>query len=278
MEIFSSNRSFGGWTKMFSHFSNSCNGIMRCSIYIPPQADTRLVPVLYWLSGLTCTHENFITKAGAQQFASELGLIIVVPDTSPRGAGIQGEDEDYDLGTGAGFYINATQEKWSAYYRMEDYIIHELPKVIEKNFPAKKDSKGIFGHSMGGHGALTLALKYPKYFRSVSAFAPICAASQCAWGKKAFTAYFGDNKDDWLKHDANELMKTSSLNIPMLIDQGSDDEFLEKELNFKKFEVTCSNKKYPSTFRIQKGYDHSYFFIASFIEDHIRFHAKELSI
>ena len=263
---------------MFSHSSDSCNGIMRCSIYLPPQADTRQVPVLYWLSGLTCTHENFITKAGTQQFASELGLMIVVPDTSPRGAGIEGEDEDYDLGTGAGFYINATQEKWSVHYRMEDYIIHELPKVIEEHFPAKKDTQGIFGHSMGGHGALTLALKYPHNFRSVSAFAPICAPSQCPWGKKAFTAYFGENKEDWLKHDANELMKTSSLNIPMLIDQGSEDEFLEKELNFKKFEVTCSSKNYPATFRMQKGYDHSYFFIASFIEDHIRFHAKELSI
>ena len=278
MEIFSSSRSFGGWTKMFSHSSNSCNGIMKFSIYLPPQADKCQVPVLYWLSGLTCTHENFITKAGAQKFASELGLMIVVPDTSPRESGIEGEDEDYDLGTGAGFYINATQEKWSTHYRMEDYIIHELPKVIEGHFPAKKDTKGIFGHSMGGHGALTLALKYPQKFRSVSAFAPICAPSQCPWGKKAFTAYFGDNKEDWLKHDANELMKTSSLNIPMLIDQGSEDEFLEKELNFKKFEVTCSSKNYPSTFRMQKGYDHSYFFIASFIEDHIRFHAKELSI
>tara|TARA_B100001123_G_scaffold193780_1_gene220877 strand:+ start:232 stop:1068 length:837 start_codon:yes stop_codon:yes gene_type:complete len=278
MEIFSSNRSFGGWTKMFSHFSDSCNGIMRCSIYLPPQAEIRQVPVLYWLSGLTCTHENFITKAGAQQFASELGLMIVVPDTSPRGAGIEGEDEDYDLGTGAGFYINATQGKWAAHYRMEDYIIHELPKIIEEHFPAKKDTRGIFGHSMGGHGALTLALKYPHNFRSVSAFAPICAPSQCPLGKKAFTAYFGDNKEDWLKHDANELMKTSSLNIPMLIDQGSEDEFLENELNFKKFEVTCSTKNFPATFRMQKGYDHSYFFIASFIEDHIRFHAKELSI
>ena len=251
---------------------------MKCSVYIPPQADISQVPVLYWLSGLTCNHENFITKAGAQQFASELGLMIVVPDTSPRGAGLEGEDEDYDLGTGAGFYINATQDKWSAHYRMEDYIIHELPKVIEEHFPAKKDTRGIFGHSMGGHGALTLALKYPHNFRSVSAFAPICAPSQCPLGKKAFTAYFGDNKEDWLKHDANELMKTSSLNIPMLIDQGSDDEFLEKELNFKKFEVTCSKKNYPATFRMQKGYDHSYYFIASFIEDHIRFHAKELSI
>ena len=277
MEIFSSNRSFGGWTKMFSHSSDICNGIMKCSVYIPPQADISQVPVLYWLSGLTCTHENFITKAGAQKFASELGLMIVVPDTSPRGAGIEGEDEFYDLGTGAGFFINATKEKWSTHYRMEDYIIHELPKVIEEHFPAKKNTQGIFGHSMGGHGALTLALKYPNNFRSVSAFAPICAPSQCPWGKKAFTAYFGENQDDWLKNDANELMKTSSISIPMLIDQGSDDEFLEKELNFKQFEDTCSKKNYPSTFRMHKGYDHSYYFIASFIEDHMRFHAKELS-
>ena len=277
MEIFSSNRSFGGWTKMFSHSSDICNGIMKCSVYIPPQADISQVPVLYWLSGLTCTHENFITKAGAQQFASELGLMIVVPDTSPRGAGIEGEDEFYDLGTGAGFFINATKEKWSTHYRMEDYIIHELPKVIEEHFPANINTQGIFGHSMGGHGALTLALKYPNNFRSVSAFAPICAPSNCPWGKKAFTAYFGENQDDWLKNDANELMKTSSISIPMLIDQGSDDEFLEKELNFKQFEDTCSKKNYPSTFRMHKGYDHSYYFIASFIEDHMRFHAKELS-
>ena len=276
MEILSSNHSFGGWTKMFSHSSYSCNGIMKCSIFLPPQTDKGQVPVLYWLSGLTCTHENFITKAGAQQFASELGLMIVAPDTSPRGAGIEGEDEDYDLGTGAGFYINATQDKWSAHYRMEDYIIHELPKVIEEHFPAKKNSKGIFGHSMGGHGALTLALKYPHKFRSVSAFAPICAPTQSPWGIKAFTAYLGENNEDWLNNDANELMKISSSTIPMLIDQGSEDEFLEKELNFNQFKVTCANKNYPGTFRMQKGYDHSYYFIASFIEDHIRFHAKEL--
>ena len=276
MEIFSSNRSFEGWTKMFNHYSDSCKGVMRCSIYLPPQSEICQVPVLYWLSGLTCTHENFITKAGVQRFASELGLMIVVPDTSPRETGVQGEDDDYDIGTGASFYVNATQGKWSTHYRMEDYIIHELPKVIEKHFPAKKETKGIFGHSMGGHGALTLSLKYPNNFRSVSAFAPICAPSNCSWGKKAFKAYFGENKAEWLKHDANELMKSSYSTIPMLIDQGSEDEFLEKELNFNKFEVTCSSKNYPATFRIQKGYDHSYFFIASFIEDHIRFHAKAL--
>ena len=276
MEIFASSRSFGGWTKMFSHPSESCGGIMKCSVYLPPQAESSKVPVLYWLSGLTCTHENFITKAGAQKFAAELGIMLVAPDTSPREAGIDGEDDAYDLGTGAGFYINATQQKWASNYRMEDYIIHELPKIIETHFPVLKDRQGIFGHSMGGHGALTLALKYPDRFRSVSAFAPICAPSQCPWGEKGFSAYLGENREDWKKHDANELMKTSDMKIPMLIDQGSADDFLERELNFELFEKTCKSKNYPATFRMQEGYDHSYFFISSFIEDHLRFHSENL--
>ena len=276
MEIFTSNRSFGGWTKMFSHSSESCGGIMKCSVYLPPQAESEKVPVLYWLSGLTCTHENFITKAGAQQFASEHGLMLVAPDTSPRGAGIDGEDEDYDLGTGAGFYINATQDKWSTHYRMEDYIIQELPKVIREHFPIQEDRQGIFGHSMGGHGALTLALKNPQRFCSVSAFAPICAPTLCPWGEKVFTAYLGENREEWQKHDANELMKISEMSIPMLIDQGSADDFLERELNFKHFEATCVSRNYPATFRMQEGYDHSYYFIASFIRDHINFHSEHL--
>ena len=261
---------------MFSHSSESCGGIMKCSVYLPPQAESEKVPVLYWLSGLTCTHENFITKAGAQQFASEHGLMLVAPDTSPRGAGIDGEDEDYDLGTGAGFYINATQEKWSTHYRMEDYIIQELPKVIREHFPIQEDRQGIFGHSMGGHGALTLALKNPQRFRSVSAFAPICAPTLCPWGEKVFTAYLGENREEWLKHDANELMKISKMSIPMLIDQGSADDFLERELSFKQFEAICASKNYPATFRMQEGYDHSYYFIASFIQDHINFHSEHL--
>ncbi len=262
---------------MFSHPSESCGGIMKCSVYLPPQAESSKVPVLYWLSGLTCTHENFITKAGAQKFAAELGLMLVAPDTSPREAGIDGEDDAYDLGTGAGFYINATQQKWASNYRMEDYIIHELPKIIETHFPVLKDRQGIFGHSMGGHGALTLALKYPDRFRSVSAFAPICAPSQCPWGEKGFSAYLGENREDWKEHDANELMKTSDMKIPMLIDQGSADDFLERELNFKLFEKTCERRNYPATFRMQEGYDHSYFFISSFIEDHLRFHSENLT-
>jgi len=249
---------------------------MKCSIYLPPKAELEKVPVLYWLSGLTCTHENFITKAGAQQTASELGLMLVAPDTSPRGAGVDGEDDDYDLGTGAGFYINATREKWAEHYRMEDYIIHELPKVIRENFPVLNECQGIFGHSMGGHGALTLALKHPRLFRSVSAFAPICAPSQCPWGQKAFTEYLGDDRMEWLKHDANELMKTTSMKTPMLIEQGSADDFLERELNLELFRETCSDRNYPATFRIKEGYDHSYYFIATFIEDHLRFHSEQL--
>ena len=249
---------------------------MKCSIYLPPKAELEKVPVLYWLSGLTCTHENFITKAGAQQTASELGLMLVAPDTSPRGAGVDGEDDDYDLGTGAGFYINATREKWAEHYRMEDYIIHELPKVIRENFPVLNECQGIFGHSMGGHGALTLALKHPRLFRSVSAFAPICAPSQCPWGQKAFTEYLGDDRMEWLKHDANELMKTTSMKTPMLIEQGSADDFLERELNLELFRETCSDRNYPATFRIKEGYDHSYYFIATFIEDHLRFHGEQL--
>ena len=276
MEIFASNKSFGGWNKMFSHFSESCGGIMKCSIYLPPKADLEKVPVLYWLSGLTCTHENFITKAGAQQTASELGLMLVAPDTSPRGAGVDGEDDHYDLGTGAGFYINATSEKWAQNYRMEDYIIHELPKVIKENFPVLSERQAIFGHSMGGHGALTLALKHPGLFRSVSAFAPICAPSQCPWGQKAFTEYLGDDQMEWLKHDANQMMKTTNMKTPMLIEQGSADEFLERELNFELFRETCSNRNYPATFHIREGYDHSYYFIATFIGDHLRFHSEQL--
>ena len=276
MEIFASNKSFGGWNKMFSHFSESCGGIMKCSIYLPPKANLEKVPVLYWLSGLTCTHENFITKAGAQQTASELGLMLVAPDTSPRGAGVDGEDDHYDLGTGAGFYINATSEKWAQNYRMEDYIIHELPKVIKENFPVLSERQAIFGHSMGGHGALTLALKHPGLFRSVSAFAPICAPSQCPWGQKAFTEYLGDHQMEWLKHDANQMMKTTNMKTPMLIEQGSADEFLERELNFELFRETCSNRNYPATFHIREGYDHSYYFIATFIGDHLRFHSEQL--
>ena len=269
-------KSFGGWTKMFSHPSAICGGEMKFSVFLPPQAESGTVPVLYWLSGLTCNHENFISKAGAQQYAAQAGIMLVAPDTSPRGAEVEGEDEAYDLGTGAGFYINATAEKWEKYYRMEDYIIHELPEIIRSNFPVVEGRESIFGHSMGGHGALTLALKNPGRFRSVSAFSPICAPSQCPWGEKAFTNYLGENREVWKKHDANELIQNSTLEIPLLIDQGADDPFLEKELNFELFRKTCEKRNQKLTARLQTGYDHSYYFIATFMEDHLQHHAKAL--
>jgi S-formylglutathione hydrolase len=274
IEQFGASKNFGGWTKMFSHPSESCGGEMKFSVFLPPQAESGNVPVLYWLSGLTCNHENFITKAGAQKYAAQSGIMLVAPDTSPRGAGVQGEDDDYDLGSGAGFYINATEDKWAANYRMEDYIIHELPKIIGVNFPVVKGKESIFGHSMGGHGALTLALKNPGRFCSVSAFSPICAPSQCQWGEKVFTNYLGENRESWKKHDANELIQNSTLEIPLLIDQGGDDPFLEKELNFELFRNTCEKRNQKLTARLQSGYDHSYYFIATFMEDHIQHHAK----
>ena len=261
---------------MFSHPSAICGGEMKFSVFLPPQAESGTVPVLYWLSGLTCNHENFISKAGAQQYAAQAGIMLVAPDTSPRGAEVEGEDEAYDLGTGAGFYINATAEKWEKYYRMEDYIMQELPEIIRSNFPVVEGRESIFGHSMGGHGALTLALKNPGRFRSVSAFSPICAPSQCPWGEKAFTNYLGENREVWKKHDANELVQSSTLEIPLLIDQGSDDPFLEKELNFELFRKTCEKRNQKLTARLQTGYDHSYYFIATFMEDHLQHHAKAL--
>ena len=274
IEQFGASKNFGGWTKMFSHPSESCGGEMKFSVFLPPQAESGNVPVLYWLSGLTCNHENFITKAGAQQYAAQSGIMLVAPDTSPRGAGVQGEDDDYDLGSGASFYINATEDKWAANYRMEDYIIHELPKIIGVNFPVVKGKESIFGHSMGGHGALTLALKNLGRFCSVSAFSPICAPSQCQWGEKVFTNYLGENRESWKKHDANELIQNSTLEIPLLIDQGGDDPFLEKELNFELFRNTCEKRNQKLTARLQSGYDHTYYFIATFMEDHIQHHAK----
>ena len=276
IEMLSASKNFGGWTKIYRHSSKSCGGEMKFSVFLPPQAESGAVPVLYWLSGLTCNHENFITKAGAQKYAAQCGIMLVTPDTSPRGAGVEGEDEAYDLGSGAGFYINATEKKWAKNYRMEEYIMQELPEIIHSNFLVLKERESIFGHSMGGHGALTLALKNPKHFRSVSAFSPICAPSQCQWGEKIFRNYLGENQEIWKKHDANELIQSSTLEIPFLIDQGGDDPFLEKELNFELFCKTCENRNQKFTARLQSGYDHSYYFIATFMEDHIQHHAKAL--
>ena len=274
IEQLDTSKNFGGWTKMFSHNSTTCGGKMKFSVFLPPQSQSGLVPVLYWLSGLTCNHENFITKAGAQKYASKYGIMLVAPDTSPRNAGVVGEDESYDLGSGAGFYINATKEKWAKNYRMEDYIIHELPQIINTNFPVSKGKESIFGHSMGGHGALTLSLKNPGRFCSVSAFSPICAPSQCQWGEKIFSNYLGEDREIWKNHDANELIKKISLEFPFLIDQGSEDPFLDEELNFELFQKTCDKYNQELNARLQIGYDHSYHFIATFMEDHISHHAK----
>lgn len=274
--LISENRCFNGTLGFYSHPSAICNSEMRFSIYQPPQAKTEPLPVLYFLSGLTCTEENFMAKAGAQQYAAKYGLILVAPDTSPRNTGIPGEDDDFDLGTGAGFYVDATVEPWASHYKMYSYIVDELPALIAENFPIKPEKQGIFGHSMGGHGALICALKNPQQYQSVSAFAPIAAPMRCAWGEKAFTNYLGADKKTWRNYDASELVLTSNYNRPILIDQGTIDQFLAKQLLPEVFEAACQKVVQPLTLRYQDGYDHSYYFIASFIEDHIRHHAAAL--
>ena len=269
-------KSFGGQVEVYSHDSAACNCTMTFAVYRPPQAADGPVPVLYWLSGLTCTHDNFITKAGAQQFAAEHGLLLVVPDTSPRGDDVPDEDA-WDFGSGAGFYLNATQEPWSTHYNMYDYIVTELPAAIHANFPVQVDRESIFGHSMGGHGALTIALKNPGRYRSVSAFAPICAPTQCPWGEKAFANYLGPDKHTWLAYDANELVQQASdERLPILIDQGGADGFLAEQLKFDIFKATCARIGHPLTARLQPDYDHSYYFIASFMQDHVNHHAAAL--
>ncbi|MBS0200940.1 MAG: S-formylglutathione hydrolase [Proteobacteria bacterium] len=265
---------FGGWQDVWRHHSESLGCEMNFAIYLPPQAASERCPVLYWLSGLTCSEQNFITKAGAQRYAAEHGVIIVAPDTSPRGDDVADAD-GYDLGKGAGFYINATQSPWAAHYRMYDYVVDELPALIEANFPAT-DARAISGHSMGGHGALTIALKNPGRYRSVSAFAPIVAPSQVPWGEKAFTAYLGDDRVAWKQHDAVELVKSASEKLPLLVDQGDADEFLATQLKPELLREACAAASHPLTLRMQSGYDHSYYFIASFIGEHIAHHANAL--
>lgn len=275
IENLSSNKSYGGWHKQYSHRSASLNCTMRFAIYLPPQAtNANKVPVLYWLSGLTCTDENFMQKAGAHRIAAELGVAIVAPDTSPRGDDVA-DDEGYDLGKGAGFYVNATQAPWNRHYQMYDYVVHELPALIEASFPVS-DKRSISGHSMGGHGALTIALRNPERYRSVSAFSPISNPSSCPWGKKAFTAYLGDDNKSWRQYDASILIKESIEKTPGLVDQGMADNFLTEQLKPEILEASAKANDYPIEIRRHEGYDHSYYFIASFIEDHLRFHAAYL--
>ncbi|QLE85204.1 S-formylglutathione hydrolase [Shewanella sp. Scap07] len=272
LENISANKVFAGWHKQYSHEAVSTQCSMRFAIYLPPQAADSKVPVLYWLSGLTCSDENFMQKAGAHRIAAELGIAIVAPDTSPRGEGVADDpDGQYDLGLGAGFYVNATQTPWAQHYQMYDYIVDELPKLIEANFPVTSQ-KAIAGHSMGGHGALMIALRNADKYSSASAFSPIVNPSQVPWGEKAFSHYLGKNRDDWARYDSCELMKSSKQPVPMLVDQGEADSFLEQQLTPQRLTQVAEEVGYPLTLRMQPGYDHSYYFIASFIESHLRFH------
>ncbi|MFN6496013.1 MAG: S-formylglutathione hydrolase [Nostoc sp. DedQUE01] len=279
LNLISEYKSFGGKLGFYSHSSSTCNGEMRFAIYQPPQATQQPVPILYFLSGLTCTEENFMVKAGGvQRFAAEYGLILVAPDTSPRNTGIPGEDDDWDFGTGAGFYIDATAEPWRQYYQMYSYVVHELPALITANFPVQSDKQGIFGHSMGGHGALVCAMRNPQLYKSVSAFAPITAPMRCPWGQKIFTNYLGSDKETWRAYDASELVKKVRYHSSILIDQGTADQFLAKQLMPEVFEQACADVNQPLQLRYQEGYNHSYYFISSFIEDHIRHHAIALGL
>lgn len=275
IENISGNKMFGGWQKQYSHPSSTLNCTMRFAIYLPPKATKdKPVPVIYWLSGLTCTDENFIQKSGAQRIAAQLGVAIVAPDTSPRGDGVA-DDGDYDLGQGAGFYVNATQEPWNSHYKMYDYVLHELPQLVEANFPVT-DKRSITGHSMGGHGALVLALKNPENYCSVSAFSPICNPINSPWGQKAFTAYLGKNKASWREYDASELMRNATTFVPAKVSQGNSDEFLAEQLKPEQLEASSKVSNYPLELTYHDGYDHSYYFIASFIEEHLQFHASHL--
>lgn len=273
-----SNASFGGEQIQFTHESavNKCT--MTCSIYLPPQAKSGPVPVVWWLSGLTCTDQNFVTKAGAQGYASEHGLAIIAPDTSPRGSHVPDDpDEAYDFGLGAGFYVDATERPWSENYNMYSYITAELPEIIAGNFPGDMDRQAIFGHSMGGHGALTIALKNPGRYKSVSASAPIVSPLYCPWGEKALSGYLGSDRAAWSDYDACALVAKAEEKLPLFIDQGDADDFLEGQLKPHLLEEACAAVDHPLTLRLQPGYDHSYYFMASFMGDHLRHHANALN-
>ncbi len=273
LENLSTNKSFGGWHKQYRHPSESLNCDMRFAIFLPPQASEKSpVPVLYWLSGLTCTDENFMQKAGAHRIAAELGIAIVAPDTSPRGDDVPDDvDGSYDFGLGAGFYLNATQSPWNTHYHMYDYVVSELPTLIQRTFPVTKQ-RFISGHSMGGQGALTIGLKNPDLYSSITAFSPICNPTQTPWGQKAFQHYLGDDRESWKDYDACELLKKGKASQAILVDQGLSDDFLEKELKPERLAAAAQENSTNLTLRQHEGYDHSYYFIASFIEDHLRFH------
>jgi S-formylglutathione hydrolase len=275
-EVLSEHACFGGVQGFYKHTSSVIGLPMRFGVFVPPQAKTGAVPLLMFLAGLTCTEETFAMKAGAQQRAADLGLILVTPDTSPRATGVIGADTHWDFGHGAGFYLDATESPWGHHWRMESYLTGELPAVLAQHFPLRAGHLGVFGHSMGGHGALTLALRHPKLFRSVSAFAPICAPVQCPWGVKAFTNYLGADKSTWAAHDATELIKSGARTSNILIDQGLSDKFLAEQLHPEAFEAACRAAGQPLTLRRHASYDHGYYFISSFVHEHLRHHAAAL--
>ncbi|HEY4145587.1 S-formylglutathione hydrolase [Pinirhizobacter sp.] len=276
IEVITEQRSFGGTQGFYRHESTVCSGPMKFALYLPPQAADGPVPVVYWLSGLTCTEETFTIKAGAQRVAAELGLALVMPDTSPRGTGLEGATGDWEFGEGAGFYLDATQAPWSSRFNMGSYVARELPTLVEQGFPLDRTRRGIFGHSMGGHGALVTALRHPGRYRSLSAFAPIVAPSQVPWGEKAFGRYLGDDREAWKAFDACELVKKQRFDGEILVDQGLADPFLASQLKPGLFEAACALAEQPLRIRRHEAYDHSYYFISSFIEDHLRHHASAL--
>ncbi len=278
MEILSEHKAFGGKVAYHQHASEACRCDMRFSSFVPA-GSAQSLPIVWWLSGLTCTEDNFTVKAGAQRVASELGLILIVPDTSPRGENVP-DEEGYDIGQGAGFYLDATQSPWNTHFNMYSYITRELPKLVFDEFSADKNRQGIMGHSMGGHGALTIWLKNPDIYRSVSAFAPICAPTKCPWGEKAFSTYLGPDEESWGNYDACELLQAKgdgAWRPEILVDQGLSDDFLEQQLKPQLLESACATVNQKLNLRRHDNYDHSYFFIASFIEDHLHHHAALLN-
>lgn len=278
LEVVSRHRCFDGVQTFYKHPSSTIGLPMGFSVFVPPQAEQGRVPVLFYLAGLTCTEETFMIKAGAQRRAAELGIMLVTPDTSPRGAGVAGEDDDWDFGTGAGFYVDATQQPWAKHYRMESYVTQELFDIATTALPGDPQRAGIFGHSMGGHGALVLAQRHRERYRSVSSFAPIAAPTRCPWGEKAFTGYLGEDRSAWAQYDASELMAASKQPFPegILIDQGLADNFLKEQLYPEAFEAACEQAGQPLTLRRHEGYDHGYYFISTFMDDHLQFHAERL--
>jgi S-formylglutathione hydrolase len=276
INLISEHACFGGKQRFYSHESRECRTEMRFSVYVPPQAEERSVPVLYYLAGLTCSEETFMTKAGAQRVAAELGVMLVAPDTSPRKPRFPGDDASWDFGIAAGFYVDATEQPWSQNYRMYSYVTRELPELVQSLGVSRADRQGIFGHSMGGHGALVCALRNPSQYRSVSALAPITAPMQCPWGTKAFSGYLGSNKSNWEQYDASVLVAKQRYAQRILIDQGTADKFLVEQLKPELFEAACKVSGTSLQLRYQQGYDHGYYFIATVVADHLKHHALQL--